>query len=88
MPRDEQRVRVVVNSEPQRCADRNHRRSSRMHGLDDLATVDALQIDGSDAEVAVAELALDDDQRNAFAGHLDGVGVAELMCRKQRRGHV
>jgi hypothetical protein len=39
-----------------------------MHGFDDLATVDALQIDGSDAEVAVAELALDNDQRNAFAG--------------------
>jgi hypothetical protein len=59
-----------------------------MHGLDDLATVDVVQIDGSDAEVAVAELALDDDQRNALAGHLDGVGVAELMCLKQQRGHV
>ena len=44
-----------------------------------IGIVDALQIDRGDAEVAVAELALDDDQRDAFAGHLDGVGVAELV---------
>jgi hypothetical protein len=29
-----------------------------------------------------AELALDDDQRHALAGHLDGVGVAELVGRE------
>ena len=28
------------------------------------------------------ELALDDDQRHPFAGHLDGVGVAELVRRE------
>ena len=39
------------------------------------------QIDGRDAEVAVSELALDDDQRYAFARHLDGVGVSELVRR-------
>src|SRR3954451_12228722 len=38
-----------------------------------------LQVDRGDAEVGVAELSLDDDQRDAFAGHLDGVRVAELM---------
>jgi hypothetical protein len=27
-------------------------------------------------------VALDDDQRNAFMGHLDGVGVTELMRRE------
>jgi hypothetical protein len=27
-------------------------------------------------KVAVAELALDDDERHTFASHLDGVGVA------------
>jgi len=53
-----------------------------VHGLDDLAAVDALQVDGGDAEVAVSELALDDDQRNAFTSHLDGVGVAELVRRE------
>jgi hypothetical protein len=69
-------------SEPQRRADWNHRRPSRMHGFDDFAAVDALQVDGGDSEVAVAELALDDDQRNAFPGHLNRVGVAELMWRE------
>src|SRR5919198_4366228 len=63
-------ARSAVRSESQRRADRDHRRASGVHGLDDLAAVDALQIHGSDAEVAVAELALDDDQRDAFAGHL------------------
>ena len=53
-----------------------------MHGLDDLAAVDALQVDGGDPEVAVAELALDYDQRHAFACHLDGVGVAQLVRRE------
>jgi acetolactate synthase small subunit len=49
-----------------------------VHGLDDLAAIDALEVDGGDAEVAVPELALDDDQRHRFARHLDGVGVTEL----------
>ena len=30
----------------------------------------------------MAELALDDDQRHAVAGHLDGVRVPELVRRK------
>ena len=41
-----------------------------------------LEVDGGDAEVAVAKLALDDDQRHAFARHLDGVGVAKLVRRE------
>jgi hypothetical protein len=52
-----------------------------MNGFNDLGVVDALQVDGGDAEVAVAELALDDDQRDTLARHLDGVGVAELVGR-------
>jgi hypothetical protein len=31
-------------------------------GFDDLGVVDALEVDGGDAEVAVAKLALDDYQ--------------------------
>src|SRR5918996_2383577 len=69
-------------SEPQRGADRDHRGASGVHNLDDLAAVDALEVDGGDAEVAVSKLALDHDQRDAFASHLDRVGVAELMWRE------
>ena len=51
-----------------------------MDGVDDLGVVDASEVDRrGDAEVAVAELALDDDQWDALVGHLDRVGVAELM---------
>jgi hypothetical protein len=79
--RDEQRC-ARGRSEPQRGVDGDHRRASGVHGLDDLAALDALQVDGGDAEVAMSELALDDDQWHAFASHLDGVGVPELMWRE------
>jgi hypothetical protein len=49
-------------------------------GADDLAAVDALQVHAGDAKVGV--LALDDDQRNAFVRHLDGMGVSELVRRE------
>jgi hypothetical protein len=41
-----------------------------------------LKVDRRDAEVRVPELALDDDQRHALAGHLDGVGMPQLVRRK------
>jgi hypothetical protein len=44
--------------------------------VDDLGVVDALKVDGGDAEVAVSELASNDDQRDAFAG----------ACSERRRG--
>jgi hypothetical protein len=50
-----------------------------MDGLDDLGVVDALQVYGCDSGVAVAELALDDDQRHALAREFDGMGVPELV---------
>src|SRR4051812_46250099 len=53
-----------------------------MHGGDDLLGVDALQVDAGRAEVGVPELALDDVERHAFAGELDGVGVAQLVRRE------
>ena len=53
-----------------------------MDGLNDLGVVDGLEMAGGDAEVAVSELALDDDQRDTFARHFDRVGVAELVWRE------
>ena len=42
-----------------------------MDGADDLAAVDALQVDAGDTEVGVSELALDDNERNALVRHLN-----------------
>src|SRR5665213_1788181 len=58
---------------------RNHRGRSRVNGVDDLRTVDSLQVDRCDAEVRMPELALDNDQRHALMRHLDRVRVTELM---------
>src|SRR3712207_8055312 len=48
----------------QSCAGGQHRRGSRVNGVDDLVAVDALQIARGDAEAGVAELALDDVERS------------------------
>jgi hypothetical protein len=49
-------------------------------GVDDLCVVDASQVRGGDSEVCVlTELSLDNHQRDAFSGHLDCVGVPELV---------
>ena len=47
--------------------------------MDDFGVVDPAQVDRGDCKVGVPELALDDEDRYAFAGHLDGVGVAKLV---------
>jgi hypothetical protein len=57
----------------------NHRRPAGVDSVDDLGVVDALQVDRSDGEVRVPELALDHDKRDALSGHLDGVSMAKLM---------
>src|SRR4051812_5064669 len=61
---------------------RDHGRGAGIDCVDDLAVVDALEIDACDGQVVVAELALDDHQGNAFACHLDGVGVTQLVRRE------
>jgi hypothetical protein len=66
-------------SETKRDADGDRRCAAGVYGLDDLGVVDALEVDRGDAEVAVAELTLDDDERHALVRHLNGVGVAELV---------
>ena len=53
-----------------------------MDGADDLAAIDALEVDAGDAKVGVSELALDDDERDAFVRHFDRVSVPELMRRE------
>jgi hypothetical protein len=50
-------------------------------GVDDFGVVDPAQVGGGDPEVGVAELALY-DYRHTFSGHLDGVGVTELVRRE------
>jgi hypothetical protein len=51
-------------------------------GADDLAAVDALQIDARDAEIGVSELSLDYDEWDTFVRHLDCVGVSQLVRRE------
>jgi hypothetical protein len=51
-------------------------------GADDLAAVDALEVDARDAEVGVSELALDDDERDALVRHFDSVSVPQLVWRE------
>jgi hypothetical protein len=51
-------------------------------GGDDLLGVDSLQVDRGRAEIGVAELALDDVQRDALAGELERVRMAQLMRRE------
>jgi hypothetical protein len=53
-----------------------------VHGGDDLLGVDSLQVDRGRAEVRVAELALDDVERNPLAGELERMSVSELMGRE------
>src|SRR3954451_4275693 len=63
----------LSRSAMQEGVDLDHRSVAAVDGVDDLGVVDALEADRGDADVAVTELALDDDQGHAFVGHLDGV---------------
>src|SRR4051794_22131345 len=57
--------------EPKAGARGHHRRSPCVDGGDDLLGIDPLQVDRGRAEVGVAELALDDVERNALASELE-----------------
>jgi hypothetical protein len=50
-----------------------------VNGVDDLGAIDPLEVDARDAEVRVAELALDHNQRDTFVRHFDRMGVSQLM---------
>lgn len=62
------------------CGD--HWFGSLVDGLDDFGVVDPTEISRGDREVGVSELALDHDQRDPFACHLDGVRVPQLVRRE------
>src|SRR5215213_8242098 len=74
-------VRVSGRSELQASGGGHHWCAPGVDGGDDLFGVDALQVDRGGAEVGVAELALDDVERHALAGELEGVCVAQLVRR-------
>lgn len=53
-----------------------------MDSVDDLGVVDASWIHQCDAEISVAKLSLNDVDRYTLPGHLNRVGVAELVRRE------
>jgi hypothetical protein len=63
----------------------DHRFGSLVDGLDDLGVVDSAKVSGCDCEIGVTELALDHDQRDALARHLNRVRLAQLMRREPTR---
>jgi hypothetical protein len=72
----------LPGSGAKRGVDGDHGRAASVDGVDDLGAVNALQVDRGDAEVGMSELALDDEQRDTFSGHFDGVCVPELVGRE------
>jgi hypothetical protein len=60
-------------------AGRNHGCWPLMDRVDDLGVVDPAQVRGGDLDIGMTELALYDKQRDPLAGHLDRVGMAELV---------
>ena len=57
----------------------HHRRAPSMDGRDDLLDVDPLEISSGRREVRVAELALDQRQRDSLVQQLDRVPMAQLV---------
>ena len=60
----------------------HHRRAPGVDGRDDLLGVDPLQVGAGGGQVRVAELALDQRQRDPLVQELDGVRVAQLVGRE------
>lgn len=68
-----------TSARPEAPRSRNHGRRARMHGVDDFGVVYALQVDRSDPEIGVSQLALDYNQRNPLPRHLDRMGMSKLV---------
>jgi len=73
---------VMATSRRKQDVGGDNRWAACVDGVDDFGVVDALQVDRRDPQVGVSELALNDDERVALAGHLDRVRVAKLMWRE------
>ncbi len=58
------------------CAGGHHRRPAGVHGVEDLAWVDPLQVGAGGPEVRMPELALDDVDRHALTCEFDRVRVS------------
>jgi hypothetical protein len=71
-----------VRLRAQAGARRDHRRSSVVDRVDDLAGVDSLQVDRRDPEMGMPELPLNNRQRDPFVRHLDRMSMPELVRRK------
>jgi hypothetical protein len=76
------RVGPRLSLEVQAGGGGDRRRWSSVNGGDDLAAVDALQVDAGDPEVRMPELALDHDLRHTLVRHLDRVRMPELVRRE------
>ena len=57
----------------------DRRRGPSVDGADDLAAIDALQVDAGDAKVGMPKLTLDDHEWNALVRHLDRMSMTELV---------
>jgi hypothetical protein len=68
--------------EPERVRGRDHGRWTLVDGVDDLEVVDPAQVRRGDPEIGVPQLPLDHQERDTLAGHLDRVGVPELVRRE------
>jgi hypothetical protein len=75
---------VGLQSQTGACV--HHRCSPRVDGRDDLLRRDALQVGAGRRQVGMAELSLDQGQRDPLVEQLDSVCVAELV-RGQAAAH-
>lgn len=76
------RSRFALPPHPESGVSGDRGRWPSVDGVDDLAAIDALEVDAGDAEVGVPELALDHYERHAFVRHLDCVSMPQLGAER------
>jgi len=75
------RARSWMSLWPQASAGWDRRRAAVMDRVDNLAGIDALEVDRGNPQVGMPELSLDDRQRDSFVPH-----SMAWACRMVRRG--